>query len=74
LADQFATVVRLYAEAVVDFTVSARVSHDEYRRLLHVAEAAQRRSEEARVAFEDHVALHQCHESYQVLQATKLTA
>ena len=74
LAEEFATIVRLYAEAVVDFTVSARVSQDEYRLLLHAAEGAQRRSEEARVAFEDHVALHQCHESYPGREATKLRA
>jgi hypothetical protein len=61
LADEFATATRLYAEAVVEYTRSARVSQDEYHRLRHAAEAAQRRSEEARIAFEEHVSLHQCH-------------
>jgi len=67
-------VVRLYAEAVVDLTFSAKVSQDEYRRLVHAAEAAHRRSEEARVAFEEHISFHKCHESDPGREATRLGA
>ena len=74
LAEEFATAVRLYAEAVVDLTVSSRVSQDEYRRLLHAAEAAHRNSEAARAKFEEHISFHKCHESGPGREATKLGA
>src|SRR4051794_21882278 len=70
LADAFATAARLYAEAVVEYTRSARVSQDEYNRLHHAAEAAQQRSEECRIAFEEHVSWHQCHEREPVQETT----
>ena len=59
LADEFSTAAGLYAETVVNLAVSG-TSQNEYIRLCRLAEDAQRRSEAASVAFEDHVELHRC--------------
>ena len=69
LSEEFATAARLYAEAVIEYTRSARVSKPEYQRLRQAAEAAQRHSEEGRIAFEEHVSLHQCQERDLVREA-----
>jgi hypothetical protein len=60
LAERFATAARLYAETVVLFTRYPTNSQHDYNRLLAATEKAQERSEAAAVAFEEHVASHQC--------------
>jgi hypothetical protein len=60
LAEQFAIAARLYAETVVDLTTIADIAQADYKRLCEAAEEAQRRSEAACVAFEEHVDSHRC--------------
>jgi hypothetical protein len=58
LANQFAIAARLYAEAVVMLT---RLSQErDFSRIRQSAAAAQRRCEDARVAFEEHIDSHHC--------------
>ena len=59
LANDFATCARLYAEAVVILT-SGITSGSDFEELRVAARRAQERAEEARVAFEEHVAGHGC--------------
>jgi hypothetical protein len=59
LVERFATAARLYPEAVVVLTRRQMKSED-YERLLAATKEAQSRSEAAAVAFEEHVASHQC--------------
>jgi hypothetical protein len=60
LAEQFATAARLYAETVVLLTRNPMKSEQDYNRLLEERKMAHNRSEAAAVAFEAHVASHQC--------------
>jgi len=63
LAAQFATAARLYAEAVVVLTSSfSSNSHLKYEQLVERAHEVQRRSDLARIAFEEHVGRHRCDE------------
>jgi hypothetical protein len=59
LANKFAISARLYAEAVVILT-SVVTSGSNYADLRMTARRAQEHAEEARVAFEEHVAGHGC--------------
>jgi len=59
LAETFAIAARLYAEIAVTFAVPG-ISQEEYIRLCRHAEEAQKRSEAACVAYEEHVDLHRC--------------
>ena len=59
LANKFAMSARVYAEAVVILT-SGVTSGSNYADLRMTARRAQERAEEARVAFEVHVARHGC--------------
>ena len=59
LANKFAISARVYAEAVVILT-SGVTSGSNYADLRMTARRAQERAEEARVAFEVHVARHGC--------------
>lgn len=59
LANAFAISARLYAEAVVILT-SGLTSGSNFENLRMAARRAQERAEEARVAFEEHVAGHGC--------------
>jgi hypothetical protein len=59
LAEQFATIARLYSEAVVRLT-SAGVSGRVYDELRAAAIEAQRRAETAQIVFEEHVETHGC--------------
>jgi len=56
LAEQFAISARLYAEAVVMLTCN--FSSEDYRRLQTDADEARQRSEDTRLAFEEHLKLH----------------
>ena len=60
LAEKFATAARLYADTVVLFTRYPTNSQHDYNRLLAATEKAQERAQAAAVAFEEHVASHQC--------------
>jgi len=60
LAEKFATAARLYAETVVLLTRYPSNPEQDYNRLLAATEKAKNRSEAAAVAFEEHVASHQC--------------
>ena len=60
LAEQFATAARQYAETVVLLTRNPMKSEQAYNRLLEETRMAHNRSEAAAVAFEGHVASHQC--------------
>ena len=60
LAEEYATAARVYAEAVVMLTRNQANSHIDYSRLREAAEKARERSEATRVAFEEHIDLHQC--------------
>ena len=59
MANEFATCARLYAEAVVILT-SGVTRESDFENLRVAAQRAQVRAEEARVAFEEHVAGHGC--------------
>jgi hypothetical protein len=59
LANKFAISARRYAEAVVILT-SGVTSEWNFAELRMAARRAQERAEEARVAFEEHVARHGC--------------
>ena len=61
LGDDFAISARLYSEAVVAFTSNPTlISRSEFDRLCLAKEEALRRSETARVAFNEHVDSHRC--------------
>ena len=60
LAEKFATAARLYVDTVVLFTRYPTNSQHDYNRLLAATEKAQERAQAAAVAFEEHVASHQC--------------
>ena len=59
LASEFATSARLYAEAVAILTSGLNYGLD-FENLRLAMRRAQERAEEARVAFEEHVARHAC--------------
>ena len=73
LADTFSTAARLYAEAVVYLAVSG-ISQEEYVRYRNLAKDAQLRVEAASVAFEEHVAFHQCFNSSPYVSTVRLSA
>jgi hypothetical protein len=59
LANEFAISARLYAEAVV-FLTSGVAAESNFAELRMAARRAHERAEEARVAFEEHLARHGC--------------
>ena len=59
LAETFAITARLHAEIAVNFAVVG-ISQEDYIRLCRRAEEAQKRSEVACAAYEEHVDLHRC--------------
>jgi hypothetical protein len=59
LAETFAITARLFAEIAVSFAGSG-ISQEDYMRLCQRVEEAQKRSEDAYVAYEEHVDLHRC--------------
>ena len=65
LAEAFAMNARLYAESVVNLTWLHNISQEDYDRYREAAEMARQRTEQASVAFEEHVASHSCGESSQ---------
>ena len=60
LAEDFATAARLYAQTVVELAVGGGVSQRQYMRLCKLTEDAQKRSELAFVAYEEHIDWHRC--------------
>src|SRR6059058_1365435 len=61
LAEEFATAVRLYSEAVVALTYNQTlVPGNKFDSLLIATEKARQSSENARVAFSEHVNSHRC--------------
>ena len=59
LSEEFATTARLYSEAVTLLTSNApNLQPHEYNRLRHAVEEAQRRSEGAGIAYEEHLDAH----------------
>jgi hypothetical protein len=61
LGEEFATAVRLYSEAVVALTYDQTlVPGNKFDSLLIAKENARQRSENARVAFNEHVKSHRC--------------
>jgi hypothetical protein len=59
LAEELSTAARLYAEIVASLSMSG-ISKDDSDHLCAAANEAQKRSETAFVAFEEHLDLHQC--------------
>ena len=61
LADEFATAARLYYEAVVALTCKcSAISSNDFDELHLAKEQARRRSEAARLAFNEHIRSHRC--------------
>jgi hypothetical protein len=60
LAEEFSLSARLYAEAVARLTLTLGTGAEEYPQLRDAAHEAQERAEQARTAFEEHIASHQC--------------
>ena len=61
LAEEFATAIRVYSDAVVNLTQQVgRISEKDYFRIRDAVEDARRRPEEARIAFERFTAEHGC--------------
>jgi hypothetical protein len=64
LAENFSLSARLYAEAVVRMTLTLSTEAPEYPRFREAAHEAHERAEQARVAFEEHIATHRCVEGH----------